>query len=1069
MQTEGLVLGLDLGIASVGWALLNFKDRRIEDLGVRIFDKAENPKTGESLALPRRMARLARRRLRRKRLRLKLTVRLFQKYGLISTKEWRETNGQKGWSKDPYTLRTEGLDAILSGPDFARALYHIVKLRGFKSNKRGGATPEEKNSDEGKLLAGVKEMQERLKAEGFRTIGEMLTKSDKFAAKKRNDPGSYKHTPARDDLEAEIHALFEAQRKHGNSLASIEFENALVERFKWQAPPESGDKLLAKVGKCSLFTDEKRAPLACPTYELYVLVSKLVNLRIQSATETVMLNTDQINALVAFAKEKSAVTYAQIRKTLSLTDDDRFLGLDYRSKKGFDATENAKEAEKKSLFKWRFYNELKKTLVDSSGEKTWALLDSDLTKLDRIAEILTIYKTQAEVEHHLLEIGLSHQDIIHLSQLAPEGFGSLSLVAAKKLLPLMLHGFRYDEACKKLDLHHSKLEKATKNLLPPIDSESIMNPVVIRSFSQARKVVNAIIRKYGLPSAIHVESARDLQKPFDERKTQERENEKRHQEKESKRAEFKEAFGSDPIKDHLLKWRLYKEQNGRCLYSDTPLDLNRLFDPGYCEVDHILPFSRSFEDGYLNKALVTGAMNREKGNRTPFEFIGKKDPESQGWHEFKIRTQQCAAIPWKKRQKLLNQEFSNPNREQEFRDRNLNDTRYATRLFANHIKHHLDVTVAQPAGQLTSFLRYRWGLNKNRTESHLHHAQDAAVIAAATQGMIQRAARYNQWKELGKPLTGFVLDEDTGELVDKHFPRPWERFDIELKERQIQDKNDFLSAMEGLGYSSDFRAKLNPIFVSFAPDHSMSGAAHKETIVSQASIRDNTTWKKIPLTEIKLNSDGNIPLADRENNQQLHDALLRKLNEFEGNAEKAFKNPFYKPTRNGKLGPLVRSITIESNRVEKSLIPVRKGLAARGDMVRLDVYHADNKFFLVPIYVSDVASGVLPISAISSKPYEKWPKMNPENFLFSLQKNDYVVCTSKNKEVLEGYYRSCDRDSGRIEFRMHWKVYANGEKNERVGTLNLSDFEKYSVDPLGNKARVSKESLRPLRNSHRKT
>ena len=64
-------LGLDIGIGSVGWAVLrnqpNGEPDRIQDLGVRIFDKAEQPKTGASLAAPRRDARSARRRLRRHR------------------------------------------------------------------------------------------------------------------------------------------------------------------------------------------------------------------------------------------------------------------------------------------------------------------------------------------------------------------------------------------------------------------------------------------------------------------------------------------------------------------------------------------------------------------------------------------------------------------------------------------------------------------------------------------------------------------------------------------------------------------------------------------------------------------------------------------------------------------------------------------------------------------------------------------------------------------------------------------------------------------------------------------
>ena len=58
-------IGLDIGIASIGWCVLetdaNGEPTRIENLGVRIFDAAEHPKDGSSLALPRRQARGLRR------------------------------------------------------------------------------------------------------------------------------------------------------------------------------------------------------------------------------------------------------------------------------------------------------------------------------------------------------------------------------------------------------------------------------------------------------------------------------------------------------------------------------------------------------------------------------------------------------------------------------------------------------------------------------------------------------------------------------------------------------------------------------------------------------------------------------------------------------------------------------------------------------------------------------------------------------------------------------------------------------------------------------------------------
>lgn len=51
-------IGLDIGIASVGWAVValneNAEPYGLIRCGSRIFDKAEQPKTGDSLAAPRR-------------------------------------------------------------------------------------------------------------------------------------------------------------------------------------------------------------------------------------------------------------------------------------------------------------------------------------------------------------------------------------------------------------------------------------------------------------------------------------------------------------------------------------------------------------------------------------------------------------------------------------------------------------------------------------------------------------------------------------------------------------------------------------------------------------------------------------------------------------------------------------------------------------------------------------------------------------------------------------------------------------------------------------------------------
>ena len=101
-------LGLDIGTTSVGWAVVNLDKERIEDLGVRIFERPENPKNGKSLAEPRRTARSTRRRLRRRRQRLNYLKQFFINQGLLTKQEVDDIIGSahtKAWHQahDPCT------------------------------------------------------------------------------------------------------------------------------------------------------------------------------------------------------------------------------------------------------------------------------------------------------------------------------------------------------------------------------------------------------------------------------------------------------------------------------------------------------------------------------------------------------------------------------------------------------------------------------------------------------------------------------------------------------------------------------------------------------------------------------------------------------------------------------------------------------------------------------------------------------------------------------------------------------------------------------------------------------
>lgn len=147
-------IGLDIGITSVGWATVALDADEnpcgIIDLGARIFDAAEQPKTGESLAAPRREARSARRRLRRHRHRNERIRNLITDERLVSKDELEVLFD--GRLEDIYALRVKALDEQVGRTDFARILLHISQRRGFKSNRKNPTTKED-----GVLLAAVNE------------------------------------------------------------------------------------------------------------------------------------------------------------------------------------------------------------------------------------------------------------------------------------------------------------------------------------------------------------------------------------------------------------------------------------------------------------------------------------------------------------------------------------------------------------------------------------------------------------------------------------------------------------------------------------------------------------------------------------------------------------------------------------------------------------------------------------------------------------------------------------------------------------------------------------------------
>lgn len=1094
---DSLTFGFDIGIASVGWAVL--APNRIVALGVRAFDKAETAKEGDSLNLVRRTARLMRRRLRRRAWRLTKLARLLKRRGVID--DVRLFHPENPFAPSLWRLRVEGLNRHLDAEEWARVIYHLCKHRGFHWMSRAEERQAEADSkgEGGKVKQGLAATTRLMQEKGYRSAAEMVLAE--FPEAQRNKQGDYSKALRRVLLGEELALLFRRQREFGNAHADSELEKAIVGAgdtksglFWLQKPPLSGADLLKMLGRCTFERGEYRAPKASFTAERHVWLTRLNNLRVfVDGRARPLSEAERRVALPLPYQQAGDFKYRQLRTALvnagHLPDSFRFAGLAYPSETQM-AEGKAKHPEEATLVKLPAWQALRLTLKKKGLEIEWegiaaAAIEGRPELLDQIAYVLSVFKDDDEVRRELSRLPLPSAAAMvdALLDLRFDKFHALSLKALRGIVPHMESGLRYDEACEKAGYQHSLQAgpiAGKHEYLPPFyagrDKEGRMvfnpdmdvprNPVVLRALNQARKVLNALVRKYGAPTEVRIEMARDLSRPLDERRQIEREQTEYRERNAKDHAMFAEHFGRQPKGAELEKWRLYREQQGKCAYSVEAIDLTRLLEEGYVEIDHALPYSRSFDDSKNNKVLVLTAENRNKGNRSPCEYLGGEQ-NSEQWQRFVAFVDSNKAYRQAKRNRLLRKNFG-ADEAKEFRERNLNDTRYICRFFKNYVERYLQLADGSDAkrcvvvsGQLTAFLRARWGLLKIREESDRHHALDGAVVAACTHGMVKRLADYARTKELQHVRAGFV-DMETGEIVnpaafarvERYFPTPWPDFRHELETRLKEDDPAKLrAAIDGLGtYPSEALDELRPLFVSRAPQRRNGGAAHKDTIYAQPErLRaQGGVAQKVPLAGVTMKDLEN--LVDPHRNEKLYAAIRARLEAHGGKGDKAFPptNPLRKPDRDGNpTGPIVRSVTMVIDKL--SGIPVRGGIAKNDAMLRVDVFAKGGKFHLVPVYVHHRVKGLPNRAIVAFKDEKEWTEVDGSfAFLFSICPNDLVRIHLKNEEHL-GYYAGCDRSTGAVNLWAHDRSRRVGKDGliRGIGVKTARSVAKFNVDVLG--------------------
>ena len=503
-------------------------------------------------------------------------------------------------------------------------------------------------------------------------------------------------------------------------------------------------------------------------------------------------------------------------------------------------------------------------------------------------------------------------------------------------------------------------------------------------------------------------------------------------------------------------------------------------------MDHIIPYSMCFDDTYKNKVLVLASENRQKSKRVPYQYLKEA---GKNLEEYEIRVNNIIK-DYAKKKRLLKQNFSRENAK-DWKERNIQDTQYITKLVYNLIRNYVEFAgnnnferkVYALNGAITSHMRKRLGINKIREDGDEHHAVDAVVVAATSQGMIQRITKYYQYVDARYANSnGEYVDLETGEILTKdqyeknngvNFPEPWYKFRKELDIRtNCKTKERIKDCLEAEGIFYENYDDATPIFVSRMPRRKVKGQAHLDTIRGVKEEDGITkTITKTELTKIKLNKDGEIdkyPEKQKRDDKLLYEALKKRLKEYGGDGERAFKEPFYKPKSDGTPGPLVKKVKLEDKTTLAVPLNNGKSLAVNGAMVRIDVFKVENEgYYFVPIYVSDTIKDKLPNKAcVANKPYENWKEMKNEDFIFSLYPKDLIYIKGKNKiklnpsnnvkkeakevEEIFVYYVKAGISVAGISIITHNNEYCQSS----LGIKGLKEIKKYEVDVLGNYSEV---------------
>lgn len=815
------VLGLDLGSTSIGWAVIeentteqisdtHAQERdKILGIGSRIIPLTvdESNQFSKGQALTKNADRTAKRTQRKG----------FDRYQLRRSLLLEELKRRCIYDGKPlnlsklelWGLRAKAVYERISLAELGRVLCHINQKRGYRTAK----------SDFGdkKLGAHVQQVVDRyrdIKEQGI-TVGQFmynaLCTDEAFRCKERTYP--------RIAYIEEYDAIMACQREFHPEILTTECIAYIRDYIIFHQRPLKSCKHL--VGRCELercdVIDQssgrvrnqgpKVAPRSSPLFQACKIWESINNLNIHNKTnDTLHITIEQKQAIYAFMSTHEKLKTNDLKAILGIKSKEWFFGKAVGNGLQGDTTycaiRNALGNYSKANDLLRFNlttvngtkvntdtGEITKVIDTSFEHEPLYQLWHTLYSISDIEELRKILKCKFGIDDEAVVDALCQIDFVKA------GYSNKSSRAIRKILPYLQEGMQYHDAKVAAGYNDTTLTKEQNEArelaerLLPIQKGELRQPVVEKILNQLVNLVNALMDEYGRFDEIRVELARELKQSREERESATKDISRNQRVNETIAKRIQEDYGLVATRSRIQKFKMWEESEHICVYCGNTVDVKEFLLGFGVEVEHIIPRSVIFDDSFSNKVCACHACNKEKNNRTAYDYMQSKgegelkayiDRVNNLAEKYNTKLPIPIGISHSKRNKLLMATKDIP---ADFIERQLRESQYIAKK-AKEILQSVCRNVYATSGSITDFIRHIWGwdevlhtlnferyraagltemverdINGRKVEverikdwskrmDHRHHAVDALTIACTKQGYIQRINNLNSLKDI---------------------------------------------------------------------------------------------------------------------------------------------------------------------------------------------------------------------------------------------------------------------------------------------------------------------------------